>query len=358
MKPLKSCRHLVLAVLFLALSAAPAQAELKHWPKAAKAKLEAMIKANANKGGYAVFDMDNTSYRYDLTESLLPFLEMKGVLTRDKLDPALKIIPFKDLPDHQESLNSYYYRLCEIDDLVCYPWIAQSFAGFTLEELKGYVDEMLASGQPIPITYYEGDEVKKGEVKPPVIFPGMTELYNTLMENGIEVYVMTAANEELVRMVASDPKYGYNVKPENVIGVNMLLKDPETGALSNSRFQIKKGEYDQRRNMKLQLTSYLVNPMTWYEGKFGTIVGWIDQWKMPILVGGDTPISDGYMLLNAVDTKKGGVRVWVNRRDKYMTRMEDWWKESSRKQQELGLPVTANKNWIVVKPEDLLEPAK
>jgi hypothetical protein len=33
------------------------------------------------------------------------------------------------------------------------------------------------------------------------------------MENGIEVYVMTAASEELVRMVAADPKYGYNVKP-------------------------------------------------------------------------------------------------------------------------------------------------
>jgi hypothetical protein len=27
-----------------------------------------MIAANANKGNYAVFDMDNTSYRYDLEE--------------------------------------------------------------------------------------------------------------------------------------------------------------------------------------------------------------------------------------------------------------------------------------------------
>ena len=44
------------------------------------------------------------------------------------------------------------------------------------------------------------------------------------MENGIEVYVVSAASEELVRMVASDPKYGYNVKPQNVIGVSLLLR--------------------------------------------------------------------------------------------------------------------------------------
>ena len=48
--------------------------------------------------------MDNTSYRYDLEESLLPYLEMKGVLTRDRLDPSLKLIPFKDQAGHKESL--------------------------------------------------------------------------------------------------------------------------------------------------------------------------------------------------------------------------------------------------------------
>ena len=41
------------------------------------------------------------------------------------------------------------------------------------------------------------------DVNPPKIFTGQKELYNKLMENGIEVYVMTAASEELVRMVAS-----------------------------------------------------------------------------------------------------------------------------------------------------------
>ena len=84
-------------------------------------------------------------------------MENKGLITRDKLDPSLKLIPFKDTADHKESLFSYYYRLCEIDDMVCYPWVAQVFSGFTLKELKVQVDELMASGKPIPTTYYDGD---------------------------------------------------------------------------------------------------------------------------------------------------------------------------------------------------------
>ena len=33
----------------------------------------------------------------------------------------------------------------------------------------------------------------------------MQELYAKLRENGIDVYIMTAAHEEIIRMVASDP---------------------------------------------------------------------------------------------------------------------------------------------------------
>ena len=86
---------------------------------------------------------------------------------------------------------------------------------------------MMASGKPVPTTYYEGDVVKNLDVNPPKIFTGQKELYNKLMENGIEVYVMTAASEELVRMVAADPKYGYNVKPQNVIGVTTAAQGPQ-----------------------------------------------------------------------------------------------------------------------------------
>ena len=344
----------VLAVaMCLGLAGQVSATDLKHWPEAQAKQLDAMIAANANKGNYAVFDMDNTSYRYDLEESLLPFMENKGLITREKLDPSLKLMPFKDTADHKESLFSYYYRLCEVDDMVCYPWVAQVFSGFTLKELKGYVDELMASGKPVPSTYYEGDVVKTIEVNPPKIFTGQAELYNKLMENGIEVYVMTAASEELVRMVASDPKYGYNVKPQNVIGVSMLLKDRKAGELTTARKQITAGKYDEKANLGLELTPYLWTPATWMAGKQAAILTYIDEWKKPVLVGGDTPTSDGYMLFHSVDVAKGGIHLWINRKDKYMTQINGMMAKNAAAQAKEGLPVTADKNWVIVKPEEI-----
>jgi len=350
---MKRVKKFLSALLLAGVAFSCSAVELKHWPADAAAKLNALVKTHANKGEYAVFDMDNTSYNFDLEESLLPYMEMKGLLTRENMDPSLKLIPFKDVNGNKESLNSYYYRLCEIDDMVCYPWVAQIFSGYTLKELKGLVDELMAYGKPIPATYYEGDTVKTIDIQPPRIYQGQRELMNHLMENGIEVYIMTAAHEELVRMVASDPRYGYNVKPQNVIGVATMLKDRKTQELTSSRLQIQKGKYDPAKNMDLQMHPYLWTPNTWMAGKYAAILTYIDQWKKPILVAGDTPTSDGYMLFHGTDVDRGGVRIWVNRKAKYMTQITDMWTKNAARQKELGLPVTADKNWIVVKPEDI-----
>ena len=42
-------------------------------------------------------------------------------------------------------------------------------------------------------------------------------------------------------------------------------------------------------NMGLELTPYLWTPATWMAGKQAAILTYIDQWKKPVLVGGDTP---------------------------------------------------------------------
>lgn len=327
---------------------------LDHWPVEQARQVDAMINANRGREGvYAVFDMDNTSYRNDATEALLAYMERKGVLTRERLDPSLKLIPFRDEQRVKESLYSYYTRLCSMDELICYPWIAQAFAGFSLRELKQNVDEMMVQGQPIPVSYWAGSEQKQSSVMPPRPLKGMQELYHRLQENGIKVYVMTAGNEEIVRMIASDPRYGYGLDPAQVIGVNMLLKDPRNGELTTSRFQIRDGRYDQARNLDMVLTPYLVNPMTWLEGKLGTITGWIDQWQKPIMVGGDTPRSDGFMLLNGVDIDHGGVRLWVVRKPSALQQMRDWRKASAERQKSLGQSVTANSQWVEVAQDDL-----
>ncbi|KAM6511604.1 hypothetical protein FALCPG4_016607 [Fusarium falciforme] len=329
--------------------------ELKHWPPKAAKALERMIAANANTGAYAVFDMDNTSYEFDLEESLLPFLENKGILTRETMDPTLKLVPFKDTDTHNETLYSYYNRLCEIEDAVCYPWAAQIFSGFPLRELKGYVDELMALNETIPTTYFEDDKVTAIDVSPPKIFEGQVELYNKLMANGIDVYVVSAASEELVRMVASDPKYGYNVPPEKVIGVTLLMKE-KNGDLTTARKQIEDGEYDkkiQQQNLDAKMTPFLWAPATWKAGKWAAILTYIDEWKKPILAGGDTPDSDGPMIFHGVDVKKGGIHLWVDRKESYSKQIRGMISDFSKAQKKEGLPVTADKNWVMVKPADL-----
>lgn len=351
------------AAIWLAFASTPTVAipsqsnhttQLKHWPAEAAAALNAMIAKNANQSNYAVFDMDNTSYRYDLEESLLPFLENQGILTRDNIDPSLKLVDFKDTANFTESLYSYYNRLCEIDDFVCYPWAAQVWAGFSLRELKSYVDQLMAYNSTLPVKYWDGDNITESTVSPPKVFRGQAELYNALMDNGIAVYVISAAHEELVRFVASDPKYGYNVPPQNVIGVTTMLKNATSGELTTARRQIINGEYDYESNLDLIVTPYLYTPATWFAGKWAAILTYIDQWKRPVLAAGDTPGSDSYMLFHGVDTAKGGVHLWINRRDAYLTRIQGEIKNNTAAQIANKREITADKNWVFVKPADIL----
>jgi phosphoserine phosphatase len=331
-----------------------AAAQLQHWPAGAAEALGAMIEKNANQSNYAVFDMDNTSYRYDLEESLLPFLENRGILTRNNLDPSLRLIDFKDTTNFTETLYSYYLRLCEIDDFVCYPWAAQVWSGLSLRELKGYVDELMALNTTIPVKYWDSDEVAVDSVNPPKIFRGQAELYNALMYHGIDVYVISAAHEELVRFIASDPKYGYNVPPENVIGVTTMLKNSTSGSLTNARKQIAAGAYNASANLDLVLGPYLYTPATWFAGKWAAILTYIDPWKRPILAAGDTPGSDTYMHFQGVDVDKGGIHLWINRKEQLYEELQQLIEENAEGQKENGFEVTADRNWVVVKPEDIL----
>lgn len=337
----------------------PSQAEagiatsLRHWPADAAERLASLIRSHAHSGAYAVFDADNTSYHHDLIGSLLPFMEMKGVLTRDTMSPSLALIPFRDGAGRRESLHSYYLRLGEIDDQVGYPWATQIFAGFTLRELKGHLDALLAHGKPIPALCYVGDEQVQVEVEGPRLQRGQQELYRALMAHGIEVYVVSAASEELVRMILSDPQYGYNVKPQNVIGVSQLLRDRRSGDVTNARKLIAENRYDPLALLDHELTHALWAPLPWYEGKQAAIHTYIHPWKKPILVAGDTPASDGPMFLRAPDVERGSLRLFVARQDRYRDLIHAMQSDHCAHQREHGVPVTADRNWLIVTPEQI-----
>lgn len=293
---------------------------------------------SAPAGSYAVFDADNTIWNHDLEEALLPFLENRGILSAATLDPALRPVPL--LPG--ESLYGYYLRLCEIDDKVCYPWIAQVFAGRTLGALKADVDALMASGgAAIPVRYRKDGREVSGQVLPPAIYPAQRALIARLRAAGVRVYVVTAAAEELVRMVVSDPRYGLDVPAQDVIGVTMLLRDPADGSVSTARSRIAAGhfldaDYPAEKHAGMVLTPYLWSPLTWQEGKVAAIIAYIDPVKRPVLVAGDSR-SDWPMLFYS-----GGVRLWVDRGGAATAALGV---ERTRRGEERG--------WVVRTPADL-----
>lgn len=327
---------------------------LPSWPESARDCLQDLIQKNAHSGAYAVFDADQTTYQYDLVSAFLPFLEAKGVLTRHTMHPSLKLIPFLDRSDYQESLYSYYERLGQIDDQIGYPWASQIFAGFQIKQLKIWMDEMLALTSPLTAQVTNGSTEKTDIIPIPKMLKGQQELYAALMANGVEVFVVTAAAEELVRMIVADPLYGYSVKPANVIGVNLALRHPVTQELTSSRKKIEQGLYQQELMQDYELTHALWAPLPWYEGKYAAIRSYIHKWKKAILIAGDTPQSDGPMFFRAPDLNKGGLRLFVNKGPSYLAHLQQLQQLHEQAQLEQGLTPDAKQNWLIINTHELL----
>lgn len=328
-----------------AASPTPPKWELDHWPKESQAQITEFLDAASQnpEAPYAVFDADNTLWQNDLEEALMPFLEQKGLLSMESLDPAIQPVP----PIEGESLWNYYLRLCEVDDGVCYLWIAQVFSGIELGVLRENIQELLSSEEPIKTTYMEKGEVREVEVGRPKVFAAQAQLIRAMKKAGIDVWIVSAALEELVRMVASDPQYGLNVLPEQVVGVNLLMNTPEgTPRISaHDRTQLKGVEaYFSPERMACTLTPHLFAPATWYEGKVAGIRAWIHPTKDPIFVAGDA-ISDRAMLFET-DVESGGMRIWVRRKEAYFSIL-------SATVEERGGALDAAHGWLVMMPEAL-----
>lgn len=339
------------AALAATAIASPALAQdkepLAHWSAADRTRIENVL-VHAPEGSYAVFDADNTIWQHDLEEALLPFMEARGTLSRDELDPSLKPIPFHE----GESLYGYYLRLCEIDDNLCYPWIAQVFSGHTLGALKHEVDALMARTAPIPVRYEEDGKTVSGTVERPRIFAAQRELIDELRTRGVHVYIVTAASEELARMVLSDPRYGIGIAPADVIGVTMVLRDPKDGSLTTARSQIAKGHfldgaYPRERHMAMEMTPTLWAPNTWYQGKVAGIRTYIDAVRKPLLVAGDSP-SDWAMLFEA-----SALRIWVNRSAAKTAALAQAKAERAAQEEQLAQAPEAARGWLNVTQEAL-----
>lgn len=184
---------------------------------------------------------------------------------------------------------------------ISYPWVLYLFVGLTEAEVAEMAEKSndaaladsldtyaLTSSRKMP--GQAGLISLKGYKRGLRLAPEMSNLMNVLRANGIEVYICSASHEAVVRVFAGQPKYGYNVPPENVIAMKTKIKDGKY-----------LGEYDNTEGY----------PQTQQAGKTKAI-----QMKLvskfgygPILVAGDS--QGDYNM--SVDFPETEVTLMINR---------------------------------------------
>ena len=322
----------------------------RYWSETHKKLISERIRQakENNPRPFAVFDADNTIWKHDLVESLIAWMSAAEILEVEHLDSA--ILPYPLRAD--DTVLSYYMYLCGIDHAVGYLFASQIFAGFSLRELRTQVDAMMSSLEPILAPMPDGQLL----VQIPKIFPAQKELIHYLQNQGVEVWIVSASLEELVRMVASDEQYGLQLPPERVIGVNLMMSSPRghvtVGALERREGRRGTAYYFSEQRMEYILSTIPWTPLTWYGGKLAAILEWIDPAQKPILVAGDSP--NDFIMQFHVAANRGGIRLRIHRNDEHKRA----WERQCDKQEQGDVHQSPSMGWIHVTSSMLGIPEK
>ncbi|MDF2569252.1 MAG: phosphoserine phosphatase, partial [Sporomusa sp.] len=240
---------------------------------------------NAKKRPYAIFDWDNTCIMNDTEEALFMYqienLEFKlspeefgtllrknvpaGPFTKDYNNIAGQSVTLEavatDLENDYKFIYDNYIGMkgsSSIEDIkktdqyldfrakmwyiydaigethgtkVSYTWVLFFFQNMTTAEVQVLAEKSNDYGL--------GQAIRKEKWMSPAALPGqagvvgtsrttglrvteeIADLMSTLRANGIDVYVCTASLEDVVAVFATNPKYGYNLPRENIIGMRL-----------------------------------------------------------------------------------------------------------------------------------------
>lgn len=326
-----------------------------NWAPETHAAIQAVIEKNANQGKYVVFDFDNTSVINDVEEALLVYQiehlafkiapdQMYDVLktqipgmkqqvgTNDAGKPVTchglatditndykwlhenyegfggsqpleKIYESKQYQDFAAKLRYMYTAIGDtFDASVSYPWVTYLFTGMTPDEVQKL------AGESHRYWSKYGEFTEKKWVSPADL-PGesgqisakyltgltftneLTDLYQTLMANGIDVYVCSASFIDVIKAAACDPYFGYNI-PEDQVYAMRLKVDAQGKYLPEYDYDWGgKGKYAQ----------------TQAAGKSKVITGYIQpkyNGAGPLMVFGDSA-GDYNMMTDYKDTQLG-----------------------------------------------------
>ena len=256
-----------------------------NWAPATRARIQAVMDANANQGKYVVFDFDNTSAIFDIQEALLIYQienlmfkvepkNMEAVLetgipdlkkaigkNADGKDVIVSDIVADLVSDYTWLYNNYkglkgdkdlsyihasnqyqdfstklrfmYNNLGDFfDHAVSYPWVTYLFTGMTPAE----VQEMATASHKYWSTYGRyAEETWTSPIEQPgkagvvsaTFITGVTftdelvDLYQTLIANGIDVYIVSASPIDTV--IAANNAMGYNLPEDHVYAMRNKL---------------------------------------------------------------------------------------------------------------------------------------
>ncbi|MBO7788720.1 haloacid dehalogenase-like hydrolase [Burkholderia pseudomallei] len=223
----------------------------------------------------------------------------RGLAGDKPLDEIHRSEPFRDF---RAKLYFMYDAICDTYPVeIGYKWIMYWYAGMTRDELQAMAfDSNVANlGDALRKVTYESSRALPGKagVIAATHFHGIRiheeirAVMDTLRSNGIDVYVSTASLDDVVRVFAGHPAFGYGVPAENVIGMRLTMVD---------------GKY---------MNEYLPNwHFNYGPGKTVGIRRELEAKKGygPLLVFGDSD-GDAWMLRDFADTAVG---VIVNRMKK------------------------------------------
>ncbi|WP_024752225.1 haloacid dehalogenase-like hydrolase [Treponema phagedenis] len=307
-----------------------------RWNAQSKRMLEKLIKESAFSNNYAVFDWDDTCIFSDTQNNLFLYqiehlifnvtpasfsdIIRTGVpqnevlpnvcnvagepltakMLSEDLDKSYKFLyntyegfkgrmslkeikatdEFCDFKAKLMFLTGGLFYFCGVD-------LSQATAtGMTLDELALIAERSIDWGLNAPISYPAIESPASLRGKAGVVRTSfqtglrvqseMQNLISVLNANGIETYVCSASHESCIRVFATNEKYGYCIKNENIFARKKLLD--ENGKLTH------------HQDMSV--------PSTWREGKalaIKTQMAPLHENKAPILIAGDSD-GDFYMM--------------------------------------------------------------
>lgn len=196
--------------------------------------------------------------------------------------------------DFVAKLHFMYDAICGTHPLeVGYKWIIYFYCNMSKQQLQAMAaacnDHCLA--EPLRKEQYQSSSAMPG--KAGVIstshFHGMRihedmrDLMHVLRANGIDVYISTASIDDVVRVFAGHPRYGYDVPEQNVIGLKLEIKDGKYTSVYKKDWHF-----------------------NWGPGKTIGIRNELQAQKGygPILIAGDSD-GDAWMLRDFTDTSLG-----------------------------------------------------